>query len=95
MERRLIDQTEFQQTYWRLEFMRSSAYKTAGHAQLRKRFLRQTDGEPRRISTYRMFRSSEFRELCEFYLEGIGIRRFDQFMEFAKQLEETFIHTAK
>ena len=39
---------------------------------------------------YRMFRSREFRELCEFYLDGIGIKRFDQFMEFALQLEKTF-----
>lgn len=75
--------------------MRSSGYKAAGHAQLRRRLLRQLGGEPRRISTYRMFRSREFMELCEFYLDGIGIKRFEQFIEFAKRLEETFMHAAK
>jgi hypothetical protein len=42
-----------------------------------------------------MFRSREFQELCEFYLEGIGIRRFEQFMEYALQLEQTFERSAK
>jgi hypothetical protein len=46
--------------------------------------------EPRRISTYRMFRSPEFHELCDFYMEGIGFRRFEQFVEYALRLEKTF-----
>lgn len=75
--------------------MKKSAYKAAGHAHLRKRFLRQLGGEPRSLSTYRMLRSREFQELCDFYLEGIGISRFEQFMEFARRLEETFCHPAK
>ncbi|WP_438448773.1 hypothetical protein [Gorillibacterium sp. sgz5001074] len=75
--------------------MRASAYKTAGQIQLRKRLLRHTSGGPRRLSMYRMFRSREFQELCEFYLEGIGIRRFEQFMEFALQLEKTFEQQAR
>ncbi|MDF2921969.1 MAG: hypothetical protein K0R57_883 [Paenibacillaceae bacterium] len=70
--------------------MRTSAHKTAGYAQLRKRLISQLGDDPRRITTYRMFRSPEFRELCEFYTEGIGIRRFDQFMDYAMRLEETF-----
>jgi hypothetical protein len=52
--------------------------------------ISQLGDEPRRISTYRMFRSPEFRELCDFYMEGIGIRRFEQFVEFALRLEKTF-----
>lgn len=70
--------------------MRTSAYKTAGYIQLRKRYLSQLGDEPRKISTYRMFRSPEFRELCEFYVEGIGIRRFEQFVDYATRLEDTF-----
>lgn len=70
--------------------MKTSAHEKAGHAQLRKRLIRQLDDNPRRISTYRMFRSPEFRELCDFYSEGIGIRRFDQFVDYAMRLEETF-----
>lgn len=70
--------------------MRSSVPKTAGHAMLRKRMISHLGNEPRRISTYRMFRSPEFQELCEFYIEGIGIRRFEQFMEYALRLEKTF-----
>lgn len=70
--------------------MRASAYKTAGRIQLQRRLLRQMDPDLRKLATYRMFRSREFEELCEFYLEGIGIRKFEQFQEYALQLERTF-----
>ncbi|MNP67622.1 hypothetical protein D3C76_1634760 [compost metagenome] len=70
--------------------MRSCVHKAAGHAMLRKRMISQLGNEPRRISTYRMFRSPEFHELCDFYMEGIGIRRFEQFVEYALRLEKTF-----
>lgn len=70
--------------------MRSCVQKAAGHAMLRKRMISQLGDEPRRISTYRMFRSPEFQELCDFYMEGIGFRRFEQFVEYALRLEKTF-----
>lgn len=70
--------------------MRSCVQKAAGHAMLRKRMISHLGDEPRRISTYRMFRSPEFRELCDFYMEGIGFRRFEQFVEYALRLEKTF-----
>lgn len=69
---------------------RASAKKTAGYIQLRKRYIRQLGVAPRKISTYRMLHSPEFRELCDYYLEGIGIRRFEQFVDYAARLEETF-----
>lgn len=70
--------------------MRLSADQAAGVAQLRRKLLKHMGEGPRRISTYRMFKSREFRELCAFYLEGIGIRRFEQFADYALRLEETF-----
>lgn len=57
---------------------------------MKKKLLYHLGDGPRRLSTYRMFKSRQFVELCEFYWEGIGISRFEQFAAMARRLERTF-----
>lgn len=70
--------------------MRMSAEQNADYTWLRRKLLNHLGDGPRRLSTYRMLNSKQFLELCQYYMEGIGIRQFEQFAVMVRQLEKTF-----